>query len=88
MSIRLLASPEVTVVGGGTAGVIAAIAAARGGADTLVVECQGFLGGTSTGGLVNSYVTFHDASGRQVVRGIGQEIVERLRRVIAATEYL
>jgi hypothetical protein len=88
MPIPLLASPDVAVIGGGTAGTIAAIAAARGGANTLLIERGGFLGGTSTGGLVNSYVTFYDADGRCVVGGIGREVVERLRSMDAATEYL
>ena len=39
---------EVVVVGSGAAGSTAAIAAARSGADTLLVERYGFLGGTST----------------------------------------
>nr|HPK17142.1 FAD-dependent oxidoreductase [Clostridia bacterium] len=42
---------DVVVAGGGTAGVSAAIAAARGGAKTLVVEQYGHLGGTAVGGI-------------------------------------
>lgn len=43
---------DVVVVGGGTAGCIAAIAAARAGASTLLIERSGALGGTATNGLV------------------------------------
>lgn len=67
---------DVVVVGGGTAGVAAAIAAARNGASTLVVEKNGFLGGTATAG--NVFHGFFDCRGRQVVKGIAQELVGRI----------
>ena len=44
---------DVLVVGGGPSGVAAAISAARNGANTLLVEKDGFLGGMSTAGLLN-----------------------------------
>ncbi len=69
---------EVLVVGGGTAGVVAAIAAARSGARTLLIELNGFLGGTSTAAMVSSFLTFHNMRGEQIARGIPQEIVDRL----------
>jgi ribulose 1,5-bisphosphate synthetase/thiazole synthase len=50
--ISVFSEAEVVVVGGGPAGVSAAIAAAREGADTLLVERYGYLGGMATGGLV------------------------------------
>ena len=46
---------DVVVAGGGPAGVSAAIAAARGGAETLLVERYGHLGGMATGGLVYGF---------------------------------
>ena len=46
---------DVVVVGGGTAGAPAAIAAARGGAKVLVVECRHVLGGTGTDGMITGY---------------------------------
>jgi hypothetical protein len=67
---------DVIVVGGGTAGCVAAIAAARNGADTLLVERYGFLGGTATFG--NPFHGFMDGHGNLVVRGIPDEIVQRL----------
>ena len=68
---------DVLVAGGGPGGLAAAIAAARNGARTLLVERYGFLGGHSTAGLVYPWMSFHDPAGRQVISGIGQEIVER-----------
>ena len=69
---------EVLVVGGGTAGVAAAVAAARAGAEVLLVERGGYLGGLATGGLIILLLTLDDGRGRQVVRGICQEMTERL----------
>lgn len=68
---------DVLVVGGGNAGCAAAIAAARHGAKTLLVERYGFLGGTATAAMVGPWMTFHSA-GDRVVGGIAQEIVQRL----------
>src|ERR1700683_2920390 len=68
---------DVLVVGGGNAGCAAAIAAARHGARTLLVERYGFLGGTATAAMVGPWMTFHSGEER-IVGGIAQEIVERL----------
>ncbi len=68
---------DVLVVGGGNAGCAAALAAARTGARTLLVERYGFLGGTATAAMVGPWMTFHSGSDR-IVGGIAQEIVERL----------
>jgi hypothetical protein len=68
---------DVLVVGGGNAGCAAALAAARHGARTLLVERYGFLGGTATAAMVGPWMTFHSGSDR-IVGGIAQEIVERL----------
>ena len=70
---------DVIVVGSGPAGVCAAIAAARNGAKTLVVEKGNCLGGMATRGMVGPFMTCYDKSGRnQVVRGLFDEIVRRL----------
>ncbi len=69
---------DIIVAGGGPAGTAAAIAAARNGRSVLLVEQTGQLGGMSTNGGVHPWMTFHDKSGRQVIYGIGQEIVEEL----------
>ena len=66
------------VVGGGTAGVSAAVAAARAGADVLLVERLGYLGGLATGGMIILLLTLDDGRGRQVVGGLCQEVTDRL----------
>ncbi|MDP6705025.1 MAG: FAD-dependent oxidoreductase [Alphaproteobacteria bacterium] len=71
-------APDVLVVGGGAAGLAAAVAAARAGADTLLVERYGYLGGLATGGMVILLLTLDDGEGNQVVAGLCQELVERL----------
>ena len=70
---------EVVVVGGGVAGVSAAIAAARNGADTLLIERYGALGGNLTIGLLEASMSFHDRQGKQLIGGIPDEIVRRLK---------
>ena len=70
---------DVVVVGGGPAGVCAAIAAARNGAKTLIVEQGNCLGGMATQGLVGPFMTCYDKSGKtQVVRGLFEEIVAEM----------
>ena len=70
---------DVLVVGGGSAGIAAATAAARNGARTVLVERYGFLGGTSTAGLVGPFMTSYSADGKEpVVGGIFQEVVDRM----------
>jgi FAD-dependent oxidoreductase family protein len=78
---------DVLVVGGGNAGCAAAIAAARHGARTLLVERYGFLGGTATAAMVGPWMTFHSGNER-IVGGIAQEIVERLIRKGASPGHL
>lgn len=68
---------DIIVVGGGPAGTVASIAAAREGARVACIERYGFLGGTLTAAMVAPIMGFH-AGERQVVRGIPQEIVDRL----------
>ena len=65
---------DVLVVGGGTAGTIAAIQAGRTGAKTLLLERNSQLGGTTTTGGV-SFPGLFDAWGKQVIAGIGWELV-------------
>ncbi len=65
---------DVLVVGGGTAGTIAAIQAGRAGAKTMLVERGSQLGGTMTTGGV-AFPGLFDAWGKQVIAGIGWELV-------------
>lgn len=76
---------DVLVIGGGSAGWAAALAAARRGADTLLVERYGYVGGMATGGLVLVLDDWSDGS-RKTVAGIMQEMVDRLLAVGAAVE--
>ncbi|MBI2266015.1 MAG: FAD-dependent oxidoreductase [Armatimonadetes bacterium] len=65
----IAAKVDVVVAGGGPAGVVAAVAAARNGADTILMERYGFLGGASTASLVGPTLTFHNKKGQVIVRG-------------------
>ena len=72
-------SCDVLVLGGGPAGFCAAVAAARTGADTLLVEANGCCGGMATMGLVGPFMTCYDKSGENmIIRGLFEELVDRL----------
>lgn len=78
-SDRDLGNTDVIVVGGGPAGVCAAIAAARNGARTLIVEQGNCLGGMATRGLVAPFMTCYDTTGEvMVIKGLFAEIVDRM----------
>lgn len=70
---------EVVVVGGGPAGLCAALAAARTGAKVILVEKNAFCGGMATAGMVAPFMTCYDSGGdKMLIRGIFEELVERL----------
>lgn len=69
---------DVLVAGGGPSGTAAAVAAARMGADVVLLERYNHLGGLSTGGLVIWIDRMTDWSGGQVIRGFAEEIMGRL----------
>jgi hypothetical protein len=69
---------DVVVVGGGPAGIGAAVASARNGARTILLERYGHLGGMATGGLVMVIMPMSDGTGEQQVKGLCQEIIDRL----------
>lgn len=73
---------DVAVVGGGPAGIAAAVAAARSGLDTMLLEWHGFLGGSRTAAAVDTFYGFWtpDGEARPVVGGIGLEVVEHSLR--------
>ncbi len=70
---------DVIIVGGGMSGCAAALAAARSGAQVLLVEQNAFLGGAATAGMVGQFVGWQTRSGRKVVCGVADDIVSRLR---------
>jgi NADPH-dependent 2,4-dienoyl-CoA reductase/sulfur reductase-like enzyme len=75
---------DVLVVGGGPAGVVAAIAAKRAGANVTLVERYGHFGGLWTGGLVLLVIGHIVKGGKQVCQGIGEEIMRRLDKLEGA----
>jgi hypothetical protein len=72
-------TPDVVVVGGGASGVAAAMAAARNGADTLLIEQRGYLGGMGTAALVPAFCPYTDGE-KPVIRGIGLELLEAMKK--------
>ena len=85
--LNTLGDADVVVVGSGTAGTTAAIAAARNGARTVLVERFGFLGGTSTQVLDTFYGFYTPGSvAYKVVGGIPDDVVAALKGYHAAFE--
>lgn len=76
--IKVCREADVVVVGGGPGGIGSAIAAARSGAKTVLIERYGHLGGMATGGLVNIIPNLSDISGKQQLFGLNQELIDRL----------
>lgn len=78
---------DVVVAGAGTAGVMAAIAAARNGAKTIVIELKGYPGGiageggTALHSFYNVWKPYDDVAKTQLVKGIPQELIDRLMTV-------
>ncbi|MDR0901304.1 MAG: FAD-dependent oxidoreductase [Opitutaceae bacterium] len=70
---------DVLVVGGGPSGLCAAVAAARNGAKTVLIEQAGCAGGMATTGLVGPFMTCYNKSqDKMIIKGLFQEVVERL----------
>ncbi|NQU43343.1 FAD-dependent oxidoreductase [bacterium] len=74
-SIPVLKTCEVLVVGGGIAGVAAALAAARRGSRVCLIEKTAAPGGLATLGNVAVYLPLCDGKGRQVIGGLGEELL-------------
>jgi hypothetical protein len=75
---------DVVVVGAGPGGIGAALGAARNGADTVLVERYGCLGGMATGGLVTIIPNLSDVNGKRGFGGICREWIDRLEKRDAA----
>ena len=82
--IKVRKEADVIVVGGGPAGVSAAVAAARNGAETVLMERYGHLGGLATGGLVTLLMPMSDGTEKILIRGLCMEMVNRLDSMGAA----
>src|SRR6058998_707006 len=82
--IPLYGEYEVAVLGGGPAGIAAAVAAARAGHRTLLIELYGFLGGMGTAAGVTNFCGLHanvHGEMRRVVRGIASDLLGRIERL-------
>ncbi len=78
--IPVTGESDVVVVGGGPAGITAAVASARCGASTVLIEQHGFLGGMATAALVGPFAGVrHRYGGGRIVGGIPWELICRLR---------
>ena len=75
--IPVVGSYDVIVCGGGPSGIIAATAAARNGARTLLIERYGFVGGMAANALVSPVSEFRK-NGRRIIDGIPFELMERI----------
>src|ERR1700704_4230269 len=82
--VPLYGEYEVVVLGGGPAGIAAAVAAARDGRRTLLIERYGFLGGMGTAAGVTNFCGLHAnvfGEMHRVVRGIASELLARIDRL-------
>src|SRR6202140_2784205 len=82
--IPLYGEYEVAVLGGGPAGIAAAVAAARAGRRTLLIERYGFLGGMGTAAGVTNFCGLHaNVRGEmhRVVQGIASDLLGRIDRL-------
>ncbi len=83
--IKKSVSCEVLVIGGGVAGYGAAVGAATQGADVILAEENGYLGGCATAGLVAPFMTCMDKKGEnQIIKGAYDELVRKMVALNAA----
>src|ERR1700674_6019927 len=82
--VPLYGEYEVVVLGGGPAGIAAAVAAARAGRRTLLIERYGFLGGMGTAAGVTNFCGLHAnvfGEMHRVVQGIASDLLDRIDRL-------
>ena len=82
--VPVVGEAEVLVLGGGPAGIAAAVAAARGGARTMLLERYGFLGGMGTAAMVTNFCGLHaciNGTVQQIVHGVADDILGRLAKL-------
>ncbi|HHW05874.1 MAG TPA: FAD-dependent oxidoreductase [Methanothermobacter sp.] len=79
--VPVIAKPDVLVIGGGPAGLAAAVAAARYGLETILIERRECLGGVATLSEINILHTLYSSDCQtKVIGGLVEEILDRLRR--------
>lgn len=86
----IVARYQVVIAGGGPSGVIAALASARSGAKTLLIERYSFLGGNGTAGLMTCYNGFRNQKAPdalQTVKGIPAEYIQEIVRLGGVSDY-
>ena len=76
-NIPVVSEHDLVVLGGGTGGAVAAIAAGRQGLDVLIVEQFGYLGGSQTGALVTPLMLI-TADNHSTIGGINEEIRQKM----------
>lgn len=76
---------DVLVIGGGPSGIMAALAAAEDGLNVMLVESRSFVGGNMTIGL--PILGFLGQKGNQIIKGLPQQYIDRLKAVQAASEH-
>jgi hypothetical protein len=88
MELPILDRCDVLVIGGGPAGTMAAVAAARQGADTVLLEKNGFLGGNLTAAGIDTVYGLYSVGENPVktIGGLSDELTERLERENACYE--
>src|ERR1700728_4217264 len=82
--IPLSGEYEVSVLGGGPAGIATAVAASRAGRRTLLIERYGFLGGMGTAAGVTNFCGLHanvHGEMHRVVQGVASELLARIDRI-------
>jgi hypothetical protein len=82
VDVPVVSESDVLIVGAGPAGIAAAVASARNGARTTLIERYGYVGGNLTAGLVGPCMTSYSLDGKQqLIKGIFEELVVRMESI-------